>query len=96
MVSLVSRPAQTERFSKTVSVCAQPVNLNKMENALTTPFVKMEVNGMEKLVSEFHATLVLHSTVAATVVKPQFMPAHLVLIGTDQDAFLSQTSVQPV
>ena len=47
----------------------------------------MEPIGTVKHASVFHATLVLHSTVDADVVKLQSMPAQLVPIGTDQDVF---------
>ena len=96
MVLLVSRHAQTERFFKTVSVFAQQVNSSKIQNASTNQFVKMEPTGMVKHVSEFHAILVLHSAVDATVAKLQSTPAQPVLIGTVQDVFTLQTSAQPV
>ena len=96
MVPPVLKPAQMERFFKTVSVFVHKANSNKTENVWTTQFVKMEPNGMVKHALEFHATQVLHSPVDVNVVKPQSTPAQLAPIGTVTDAFTSPTSAQQV
>ena len=96
MVSDASSPAPTERFFKTVVVSAQLVNSNKTTNVSTTQSVRVEPTGMENNVSKYPAMPVPHSAVAATAVKSQFTPAHLVLIGMVSDASTSQTSVPPV
>lgn len=96
MVSDVSKPAPTERFSKMVSVSAQLANSNKMQNVLTIQSVRTEPTGMENNVSEYLAMPVPHSAMAAIVVKSQFMPAQLVLIGMVSDVSTSPTSAPQV
>ncbi len=96
MVPLVSRHAQTERSFKTVFACAPQDNSNNKENALTIQLVKMEPIGTVNNVSAFHATQVLPSTMDVDAAKPPSSPAPPVLIGTDQDASMLQTSAQPV
>lgn len=51
---------------------------------------------MESNVLEFHVSVVLHSTLDADVVKPQFMPAPPVPIGMVTDVFSLLTSAQLV
>lgn len=92
----VSRPALTEKLSSMVFVSVHKVNSNKKESVLITQLVKLDSHGTENNVLEFHASVVLHTTLDATVAKPQFMLAPLVHIGMDTDVFILLTSAQLV
>lgn len=92
----VSRPVLTEKLSSMVFVFAHKVNSNKMENVSTTQLVKLVSLGMENNVLESHVSVVPHTALDATVVKPQFSLAQLVPIGMVTDVFMLLTSVQLV
>jgi hypothetical protein len=85
-----------ERSFKTDFVSALLVNAKRMESVLITQFARKERFGMENNVSPFHVIQVLHLVKVATAAKFQFLPAQLVLIGMDSDAFISQISAQQV
>lgn len=77
-------------------VYAPKDNLIKMELALTILSVKLEQNGTENNVLEFHAFQEPHSPVHAIVVKPQFTHAQQEHIGMEADVFSLLTSAQQV
>ena len=80
------RHAPTERSLSMVSVSVLKANSSRKESALTIQFARMEQNGMENNVPEFHATLVPHSTTVAAAAKLQSSPVQLELTGTVIDA----------
>lgn len=94
--SHVSKPVLMEKPLSMVFVFAHKVNSNKPENVSTTQLVKQDSHGMERNVLESHVLVVLHTALDATVVKPQFMPVPLELIGMDTDVFMLLISAQPV
>ena len=77
-------------------VYAPKDNLIKMVLALTILFVKLEQNGTENSVLEFHAFQEPHSPVHVIVVKPLFMYAQQGHIGMEADVFSLLTSAQQV
>lgn len=95
-VSHVLRHVLTVKPLLMVFAFAHKVNSNKMENVSTTQLVKPVFLGMENNVLESHVSVVLHSALDATVVKPQSMLVQQVPIGMVIDVFMSPTSVQLV
>lgn len=93
-VSHVLRHVLTVKPSLMVFAFAHKVNSNKMENVSTIQLVKPVFLGMENNVLESHVSVVLHSALDATVVKPQSTLAQQVPIGMVIDVFMSPTSVQ--